>query len=450
MVEKMVIEQAQSKKRKYNHEEEDDMMMGFSMEDQLNQDLVEKVLSWLPTSSFYRSRSVCKRWNSVAESASFRLACRQVPTRDPWFFMVHNSHLDQSIVFDTSQCNWKHLNNKRPRRNREIEQQSNLATDNSISSGSNDLIPVAASGGLVCFRSTGSGAFFVSNPVTGASRELPVLTISIAMNQNIHAIAMNSSPKGSYRLVLVLGELPNLAVSVYESEKDCWEEETKLKSQKAEVKAVEGGDEDDSSEAAGGGGGDEVLYFLSKTGDVVATNMQRSPSKQYSSVIAVKDGQEIIYFLSSSGTVVACNLAKETFFEYPRMLPVCYEYSIDVVECRGEMLVVVLSEFLETASLRVWRFSEEEKEEKDRTWCQIAVMPPSMSQELYGKKADINCVGSGDAKLMICVNSSKVSRYLICDLETNGWTELPKCVVDGKPKEFMSAFSFEPRIEARV
>ncbi|KAI3995401.1 hypothetical protein MKX01_040517 [Papaver californicum] len=438
----MVIEQAQTKKRKFNDEDVVGMG-GFSMEDQLNQDLLEKILSWLPTSTFYRSRSVCKRWNSVAESASFRLACQQVPFRDPWFFMV-DSHLDQSIVFDTSQTNWKLLNNKRPRHLRVLEKQSKL-TDSS--SSSNDLIPVAASGGLVCFRSTGSGAFLVSNPVTGASRELPALP-ALTQNQNIHAIAMSSSSKHSYRLVLVSGELPNLSVRVCESGKDCWEEEIKLRSQKAEGKAAEGGDEDDSTDAVGGGG-DEVLYFLSKTGDVVATNMQRSPSKQYSSVITVKDGQEIIYFLSSSGTVVACNLVEETFFEYPRMLPVCYEYSIDVVECRGEMLVVVLSEFLETASLRVWRFSEEE-EEKDRCWRQIAVMPPYMSHELYGKKADINCVGSGDDKLMICVNSSKVSRYLMCDLETNDWTELPKCVVDGKPKEFMSAFSFEPRIEACI
>ncbi|MCL7035111.1 hypothetical protein MKW94_028704 [Papaver nudicaule] len=352
-----------------------------------------------------------------------------------------DTHLDQSIVFDTSKSNWKHLKNKHPR----LDKQAGKLTDDS---SSNDFIPVAASGGLVCFRSTSSGAFLVSNPVTGATRELPALP-AIVQNQNIHAIAVNSSSKHSYRLVLVSGELPNLSARVYESGKDCWEEEIKLKSQKAAGKAAEGGDEDDSTDAVGGGG-DEVLYFLSKTGDVVATNMQRSPSKQYSSVIAVKDGQEIIYFLSSSGTVVACNLAKKTFFEYPRMLPVCYEYSIDVVECRGEMVVVVLSEFLDTASLRVWRFSDEEKEEKDQSWRQIAVMPPHMSHELYGKKADINCVGSGDEKLMICVNSSKVSRYLMCDLRTNDWTELPKCVVDGKPKEFMSAFSFEPRIEACV
>ncbi|OVA08292.1 F-box domain [Macleaya cordata] len=422
----------QSKKRKlpeeYHHDDHDDHgMLDFSLDELLNQDLLERVLSWLPTSSFFRLRSVCKRWSSVAASASFRLACSQIPSRDPWFFMVDN-HLDQSIVFDTSERNWKHL--KRP-----------LLLHQNHPNRSN-LIPVAASGGLICFRSTVSGGFLISNPVTSACRELPPPLPPAFQNQTIHAIAMNSPSRqhsSSYSLVLVSGELPHLSVWVYESGKDCWGEEIKLSRKMDE----------DSQESDVGG--DEVLYFLSKAGDVVATNMQRSPSKQYSSVITVKDGEEIIYFLSSSGTVLACNLVKKSFFEYPRLLPVCFEYSIDIVECKGEMLVVVLSEFLESASLRVWRFSEEEKEEKDRSWCQIAAMPPSMAHEFYGKKADINCVGSGDQKrLMICVNSGEFSRYMLCDLEANDWTELPKCVVDGKPKEFMSAFSFEPRIEARV
>ena len=73
--------------------------------------------------------------------------------------------------------------------------------------------------------------------------------------------------------------------------------------------------------------------------------MQRSPSKQFSSVITNKNGQEIVYFLSSSGNVVTCNLTCKCFSEYPRLLPVYNEYSIDVVECNGEMLVVLLSEF---------------------------------------------------------------------------------------------------------
>ncbi|XP_068663891.1 F-box only protein 13-like isoform X1 [Aristolochia californica] len=379
----------------------------FSL-DELNQDLLEGVLSWLPTSSFLRLCSVCKRWSSIATSQTFKLACSRVPTRDPWFFMV-DPHLDQSIVFDTTEKNWKNLNYPSLLRQ----------TQNAKS------IPVASSGGLVCFR-TVSGNFIISNPVTGACRELPS-AFPAGQTQAIQAIAMHSTNCPSYRLVLVYGEFPHLSVKVYDSDKNQWEDEFSL-SRKASQ-------ESDSS-------GDETVYFLSKAGDVIATNMQRSPSKQYSSVITVKGGEEVIYFLSFSGTVVACNLAQRTFSEYPRLLPVFFEYSIDLVECGGELLVVVLSEFLESATLRVWKFSEREK-----SWHHVAAMPPAMSHDFYGKKADINCVGCGDL-MLICVNSGEFSGYVLCNLISNEWIELPKCVLNGKSKEFMSAFAFEPRIEA--
>ncbi|XP_010261682.1 PREDICTED: F-box only protein 13-like isoform X2 [Nelumbo nucifera] len=396
-------------------EEEDRGMLDLSF-DELNQDLLEKVLAWLPTSSFCRLRSVCKRWSCVAESATFLLACSQIPSRDPWFFMV-DPNLDQSIVFDTAEKNWKNLNHS-------LHLQQNPG---------HNSIPVAASGGLICFR-TVSGEFVVCNPVTGAYRELPPVCTT-NQSQTLDAIAMVSSAnRSSYKLVLVCGDLPNLSAKVYDSGTNQWEEEITL-IRNTNRNSLE-------SESSG----DETLYFLSKAGDVVATNMQRSPSKQYSSVITVKDGEEIIYFLSSTGTVVACNLAKKCFSEYPRLLPLYFEYSIDVIECRGEMLLVVLSELLESASLRVWRFSEE-----NRLWHQIAVMPPAMSHEFYGGKADINCVGYGD-QILICVNSTgtEFGSCFLCDLVTNGWIELPKCFVNGKPREFMSAFSFEPRIEACV
>lgn len=230
---------------------------------------------------------------------------------------------------------------------------------------------------------------------------------------------------------MVFGELPNLTAKVYDSCKGYWEEDIKFHRKN-----------DDSLEADAAG--DDTLYFLSKAGDVVTTNMQRSPSKQYSAVITVKDGEETINFLSSSGTIVACNLAQKCFLEYPRLLPVFLEYSIDVVEFKGELFVVVLSELLETASLRVWRFCEGAK-----TWIQVAAMPPSMSHEFYGKKADINCVGSGN-QILMCIGSGEFNSYVLFNLVANEWIELPKYYVNGKPKEFMSAFSFEPRIEVSV
>ncbi|CAL9126329.1 unnamed protein product, partial [Musa acuminata var. zebrina] len=382
--------------------------------DELNQDLLERVLSCLPASSFFRLSSVCKRWRSVATSETFHIACSQILRREPWFLMVDHD-LDQFIVFDTSERNWKSLNH-----------QTHIPQSHSCKP-----IPVAASGGLVCYR-TDSGNFLVFNLLTGSCRELPPGSPD-GESQTLHAIAMYSSPTypSSFKIILVLGKSPNLAFRIFDSTRSTWEDEVML---------IQKGESSSESHIAG----DEIIYFLSKAGDVVATNMQRSASKQYSSVLIMENGEQVIYFLSESGTVVACNLAQKTYFEYPRFLPIYFEYSIDVVECKGEMLVVVLSEFLETASLRVWKFSKE-----SQSWQQVAAMPPSMSHEFYGQKMDINCTGCQEI-IFICASSSECSRHIMFDMAVNEWVEVPKCYVDGKAKEFTAAISFEPRPEATV
>ncbi|KAG2664214.1 hypothetical protein I3843_16G068100 [Carya illinoinensis] len=393
--------------------QEEDAILSFSMDD-LNQDILERVLSRLPTSTFFGLNSVCKRWKSVAASASFKLACSHIPSRDPWFYVV-NPHVNQSIVFDSSDRTWKKLNHP-----------ALLQKDSNQNS-----MPVAASGGLICFRNL-TGNFIICNLVTGSCRELPPLGPT-QRNQNLHAIVMNTASKyqGSYKLLLVCGELPKLSCIVYDSSTGCWEGDIALHGKIDDSLGFESSD-------------DSAVYYLNKAGNVVATNMQRSPSKQYSSVITCKDGEEIVYFLNSSGKVVSCNLSLKCFSEFPRLLPVYSEYSIDMVECEGEMLVVMLSEFLESASLRVWRYDEDLC-----AWNQIAAMPPAMSHEWFGKKVDINCVGAGH-QILICLNSVELFSYVLCDLVTNEWIELPKCYMNGEAIEFMSAFSFEPRIEASV
>ncbi|XP_027329820.1 F-box only protein 13-like [Abrus precatorius] len=403
-----------SLKRKYPENGDHLRFNSFSLDD-LNEDLLERVLSWLPTSSFFRATSVCKRWKSAASSVSFKLACSHIPSRDPWFLMVA-PNLNQSIVFDAAQNSWKRLNHP------------HLLLEDSNKS----CMPVAASGGLVCYRKL-SGNFIVCNPVSGSCSELPPLHFA-PENQSLNAVVMSTTFKDqiSYKIVLIFGELPNLVFKVYNSSSGCWEDETSLR-RKVDDNSMDCDSTDDN-----------VIYFLSKAGNVVASSMQRSPSKQYSSVITYKDDQEIVYFLSSSGTVVACNLTCKCFFEYPRLLPVFSEYSIDIVECNGEMVVVLLSEFLESTSLRVWKYDE-----ANRCWQQIAAMPAAMSHEWYGKKADINCVGAGD-RIFVCLNSLELCTYIVCDLVTNNWVELPKCCINGEIMEFMSAFSFEPRIEACV
>ncbi|KAF0919028.1 hypothetical protein E2562_027658 [Oryza meyeriana var. granulata] len=127
---------------------------------------------------------------------------------------------------------------------------------------------------------------------------------------------------------------------------------------------------------------------------MVDTNMQRSASKQYSSVVVPSDspyGDAVAYFLSHSGTVVACDKARHTFAELPRILSVYFEYSI----------AVVLADYLNTTSLWVWEFA-------GGAWRQVAAMLPAMLHAFYSKKVDINCVGHGN-RLMECVNSCEAN-----------------------------------------
>ncbi|KAG0447610.1 hypothetical protein HPP92_028258 [Vanilla planifolia] len=398
------------RKKKKTPEDEFDPSSPFPF-DELSQDLLERVLSWLPVSSFLRLRSVCRRWNSVASSASFLIACSRIPHRNPWFLMVDHE-LNHSVVYDASEGNWKNLLHP------SVVNQSHQP----------GRIAVAASGGLVCFRDASAG-YTICNLVTGAGRHLPAAPTA----HPLRAIAMFSSlHKDSYKVAILSGESSHLCFRIFNSENNHWEDEVSL-SRKA-------GNSPDTDTVSGG----EAVYFLSKSGELLATNMQRNPSKEFSSVVTAEDGEETVYFLGHSGTVISCNLTRSVFHEYPRLLPIFSEYSIDVVVCKGEMMVVVLSEFLETASLRVWRFS------KGRgVWEQVAAMPPAMSHEFYGKRADINCAGCADV-IFVCLSCSGYSNYVMLNVVKDEWIELPKPLVKGKPMEFVSALCFEPRLETSV
>ncbi|KAI4377503.1 hypothetical protein MLD38_015115 [Melastoma candidum] len=390
--------------------------------DDIDQDVLEKVLSRLPASSFFRLSSVCKRWKSVGESASFRMACAEVQSREPWYYMAGSGGRggrNGAVVFDSAEMNWKSLN---------------VAE---ILQGRPGSVPVASSGGLVCFR-TGSGDFVVLNPITGSFRDVknPIPEDSC---EPIQAIAMQSirGKSNFFRLIVVFGEIPRLCFRVLDSETNMWKAEIALCRNPDDTSRNDAdvSNEDDESE--------DPIYFLSESGNEVVTNtLLRSPSKQFSSVVTSKNSHDTVHFLSPSGKIVACNLMTRTFDEYPHLLSLCAEYSIDIVDCGGEPMVILLSEFFESASLRMWKFNN-----TDRSWQQVAAMPPSMSHGLYGKRADVNCSGSSKGTVLVCISSSEGSMYVAYDCRRDEWIELPGCRMDGEATEFEAAFCFEPRIE---
>ncbi|KAL2544704.1 F-box only protein 13 [Forsythia ovata] len=63
-------------------------------------------------------------------------------------------------------------------------------------------------------------------------------------------------------------------------------------------------------------------------------------------------------------------------------------------------------------------------------------MPPAMSHEFYGEKVDINCSGTGAGhQMLVCLNSAHKYSYVLCNLVTNEWIELPQCYMNGEAKE---------------
>ncbi|CAL4923060.1 unnamed protein product [Urochloa decumbens] len=385
----------------------------------LHDDMLERVLARLPPSSYSRLRAVCRRWRAAAASPTFLHACARVPSRDPWFLML-SAASGPAVSFDAAESAWT----------RTRSAAAAAAPGNSV--------PVAASGGLVLYRAPATGALSVTNPLTGASRALPSPPPPPNHHQLLAVAMYGAAP---YRVAIFTGDLPDLSMAVFDSSTNSWSAPMPLARRMpndASCPAAAAGDDDD----------DGTVYFLSKSGDVVSTNMQRSASKQYSSAVVPSPAgaAAVAYFLSNSGTVVACDTARREYSELPRILPVYSEYSVDVVACGGAAYAVVLAEYLDTASLRVWEFAGAGAGE----WRQVAAMPPAMSHGFRGRRADINCVGHGD-RLMVCVSSGDGGGCFMCDVVTNRWEELAEHVDgDGEVSEFLAAFSFEPRVEITV
>ncbi|KAK1678831.1 hypothetical protein QYE76_039679 [Lolium multiflorum] len=258
-----------------------------------------------------------------------------------------------------------------------------------------------------------------------------------------------------YRVVLILGKLADLSMSAFDPPTNTWADAVPLSRKPdpnfspatTDPPALRGNNNEHDDEDAADDDDDGTVFYLTKSGTVMSSTTQRSPSQEHSCAVTChpNGSNPVAYFLSSTGAVVTCDLASRTFSELPRILPVHAEHSIDVVACGGRAYAVVLTEYLDTASLRVWEFAE-------GAWAQAAAMPPAMSHGFYGAKADVNCVGHG-GRIMVCVSSGEANGSFLCDVGSNRWEELPRCVDaggDGGVTDFVAAFSFEPRMEVAV
>ncbi|KAJ8644149.1 hypothetical protein MRB53_005897 [Persea americana] len=388
---------------------------------ELENDVIEKILARLPVAHFFRFRSVCRGWNLLVWSSGFLECCREVP-RKPWFYML-GAKSAAGVVYDTETLVWRHINLPVP-------------TGISGTGTTGHQIPVAASNGLMCFRSSNS-QLTTCNLLTGLTRSLP------ALNKVVHVLAIAMCVVGtSYNVIIACGKAPLFGIKVFSSTDNSWKEIPITGAYEFATNKTAEENESGAERLLLKRGVLQRNEFLQGGGII-----HRNPAKVLSGITAVNHhGHRVIYFLNLNGRMVAFNIHEGTMCMCPRILPSEMEYSIDLVECGGRVLLVVLVEMMESASLRVWEFDWGEGE-----WKQLMAMPPAMSNVYYGKMVDINCVGYEDL-IMMCISSRRFHQVVMCNISEGTWTELPKCFEPGTrtPKKFVSAYCFEPRIEARV
>lgn len=164
------------------------------------EDLFEAVIARLPIATFFRFRSVCRKWNSLLDSQSFSQHCAQVSQANPWFYTITHENVNSGAMYDPSLKKWHHPTI------------SYLPTKMIV-------LPVASAGGLVCFLDIGHRNFYVCNPLTQSFKELPSRSVKVWSRVAVGMILDRNAANSCYKIMWVGcdGEY-----EVYDSVKNSW------------------------------------------------------------------------------------------------------------------------------------------------------------------------------------------------------------------------------------
>ncbi|KAB2097331.1 hypothetical protein ERO13_A01G154500v2 [Gossypium hirsutum] len=164
------------------------------------EDLFEAVIARLPIATFFRFRSVCRKWNSLLESQSFSHHCAEIPLANPWFYTITHENMNVGAMYDPSTKKWHH-------------------PTISFLPAKMIALPVASVGGLVCFLDIGHRNFYVCNPLTQSFKELPARSVKVWSRVAVGMTLNGNSTNEGYKILWVGcdGEY-----EVYESVKNSW------------------------------------------------------------------------------------------------------------------------------------------------------------------------------------------------------------------------------------
>ncbi|CAM8974497.1 hypothetical protein QQ045_029640 [Rhodiola kirilowii] len=175
----------------------------------LPDDLLERILAFLPIVSIFRAGSVCKKWHEITSSKRFLWNASQILSQKPWYFMFTSSDEPIGYAYDPILRKWHGID---------------LPCINTSN------LFVASSGGLVCFMENDSRSeLYACNPITREYKKLPEPPgLSLSDYYSALSVSVNRRSHDYNVLILKSKQVPGnfsqweLSVHLYDSATMKW------------------------------------------------------------------------------------------------------------------------------------------------------------------------------------------------------------------------------------
>lgn len=380
----------------------------------LPDDLIDRILAWLPLPSFFAFQSVCKRWNDILYSPSFYQLCSLVPQTIPWFIISAYENCKTSATYDPLTNRWYMF--KFPTK---ICCGGNNHT--------NDLShPIAAADGLLCSSifQDGSEYLLICNPMTRAC----TMPLSIPVNcDNVLAGMIVDKKLKKYQVVLA--ECISFPRTYTEVSSISSSSSTDTELEESECFEVRTFVYDSQKPSTWKHGATFVMEGHLDSGSAMCKNL--------------------LYFITHGAYKPSGLIAYDVNFDswrrvnvtMPRLL--LYAYLIDH---HGDLLMIGgLGKFCVTTKIWIWKLDTSQDD-----WILIGKLPPKLFKEFFSMSPSkyFMCTGQGNL-LYLC--TYKNPRCLVYNIYQKCWDFLPPCPLIAKyPSITPSGFCFEPRLDGSV
>lgn len=357
----------------------------------LPDDLLERILAFLPIPSLFRAGSVCKKWNGIVSSRRFLWNSSQVPSQKPWYFMFTSTDEPAGYAYDPRLRKWFGI------------ELPCIETSNWLK---------ASACGLVCFMDNDSRSqIYVCNPITRMYKEIVEPPGPKYPDYSALAISVDKASHDYTISVVKSKQIPgtffqwDLSVHIYHSETTMW-----VTSSNEVLTGWRGGDESVIC--------DGVLYFLIySTGGTATENRHRLLKRNLSS-------------RSSHGLF-------ENFISVP-----CPLTCGRLMNLKGKLVMVGgigkpdRPDIIK--GIGVWILN-------GNKWDDVSRMPHKYLQG-FGELDDV--FASSGTENLIYIQTYGGPALLVFDMNTKQWKWAQKCPVTKRfPLHLFTGFCFEPRLE---